>query len=130
MLLNLTNHPSANWSSSQLETAIGLWGEVTDLPFPDVSPDFDELQVTKLAETVVKEASAFHPDAVLCQGEMSMVFSLVYMFQLHGIPSYAATSCRQSKEVAKEDGTTQKQSVFRFVRFRKYPIIGEINLTM
>lgn len=120
MLLNLTNHPSANWGSGQLEAALGIWGEVLDLPFPDVPPELDGAQVSRLAETVAKRAAALHPDAVLCQGEMTMVFSLVHMLQQHGIPSYAATSCRQSKEVVKEDGTTQKQSVFQFVRFRKY----------
>lgn len=120
MLLNLTNHPSADWSRSQLEAAEERWGSILDFPFPNVPPDFDETQVNRLAETTVKEAAALHPDAVLCQGEMTMAFSLIHMFRRRGIPSYAATSCRQTEEKLMKDGTVQKQSVFRFVRFRKY----------
>ncbi|MDE6435188.1 MAG: hypothetical protein K2L07_13270 [Lachnospiraceae bacterium] len=123
MLLNLTNHPSSDWSFSQLESAIERWDTVVDIPFPDAPADFDEDQIIQLAETIVKKAVVLHPDAVLCQGEMTLAFSLVHMFHAYGIPAYAATSCRQSKEEVKEDGETQKQSIFRFVKFRKYPVI-------
>ena len=92
------------------------------MPFPDVPPDFDENQMILLAKEVAEKVIGLHPDAVLCQGEMTMVFTLVHMFYLHGIPSYAATSSRQSKEIVKEDGTVNKQSVFQFVQFRKYPL--------
>lgn len=122
MLLNLTNHNSSNWSTSQLESAKERWGAIIDMPFPDVPPDFDESQMILLAKKVAEKAVGLQPDAVLCQGEMTMVFSLVHMFYLHGIPSYAATTSRQSEEAAKEDGTVHKQSVFRFVRFREYSL--------
>lgn len=55
---------------------------------------------------------------------MTMVFSFAHMFHLYGIPSYSATTYRQSKEIMKEDGTVQKQSVFHFVKFRKYALIS------
>ena len=122
-MLNFTNHSSSDWSFSQLESAIERWDTVVDIPFPDVHPDFDEDQIIQLAETIVKKAVVLHPDAVLCQGEMTLAFSFVHMFHAYGIPVYAATSCRQSKEEVTEDGETQKQSIFRFVKFRKYPVI-------
>lgn len=124
MLLNLTNHPSANWDLGQLNDAKERWNTILDMPFPNVRPDFDEEQIIQSAEVIVKKAVQLHPDAVLCQGEMTMVFSFVHMFHLYGIPSYAATTYRQSKEFMKEDGTVQKQSVFHFVKFRKYSLIS------
>ena len=33
MFLNLSNHPSANWSQEQTEAAMRLYGEIVDLPW-------------------------------------------------------------------------------------------------
>lgn len=74
MLLNLTNHPSANWDPGQLNAAKERWNTILDMPFPNVPPDFDEDQIIQSAEAIVKKAVQLHPDAVLCQGEMTMVF--------------------------------------------------------
>ena len=124
MLLNLTNHPSARWGDEQMRSAVKCWGSVVDLPFPDVPPGYGDAQVAQYAVEVAKKAVALHPDAVLCQGEMTMAFALVQILHMHGIPSYAATSRRETVESVK-DGIAQKQSVFRFERFRKYTVMDE-----
>ena len=49
MFINHTNHASAKWSAAQKEAA-HAWGEIEDLPFPDIGADWDEERVARLAE--------------------------------------------------------------------------------
>lgn len=42
MLLNLSNHPSSLWCDEQKKAAETLFGEIVDLPFPQVDPNGDE----------------------------------------------------------------------------------------
>lgn len=120
MLLNLSNHPSANWNADQISAAIERWGEIVDYPFPAVGSRWDEGQMLECAVKIADEAARLSPDAVLCQGEMSMTFILVALLQRRGIPVYAATSERDSIEEKLPDGSIRKQAVFRFVMFREY----------
>lgn len=48
VLINLSNHPSANWQAEQL-VAAQSFGEVVDLPFPAIPPDRDTVQVENTA---------------------------------------------------------------------------------
>lgn len=121
MLVNLTNHPSSGWSSRQMDAACGTWKSVVDYPFPEVLPEADEKEIIREACAIADDVQALHPDAVLCQGEMSMAFTLVQLFQEKGIPVYAATSGRISEESVNADGSVEKKSVFQFIRFRRYP---------
>ena len=123
MLLNLTNHPSANWQEEQKSEAIQRWGSVRDYPFPIVSAEWDEEEMLRYADAIVSEVVELAPEAVLCQGEMNMTYILVVRLQQSGFPVYAATSDRVTSEVLLPDGSVRKQSVFRFVMFRKYPEI-------
>ena len=47
IFINHTNHPSARWSAAQRAAAEG-YGEIVDLPFPDIAPDWDEAAVARL----------------------------------------------------------------------------------
>jgi len=49
MLINCTNHPYEIWHESQREGA-ALFGEVIDLPFPDIAPDLTPQDLRKIAE--------------------------------------------------------------------------------
>ena len=60
------------------------------------------------------------PDAVLCQGEFTFVYRVVLRLEGAGIPVFAACSFRKSQETTSPDGSTLKQSVFVFTRFRRY----------
>ena len=42
MFVNLSNHPSSNWTPEQISAA---GGNVVDLPFPQVLPDGDEAYI-------------------------------------------------------------------------------------
>lgn len=125
MLLNLTNHPGSRWSSRQRNAAVDKWKSVVDYPFPDVLPEAEEKDIIREAHAIAKDAELLSPDAVLCQGEMSMVFVLVQLFQEKGIPVYTATTRRISEESVNADGSVEKKSVFQFVRFRRYPQLKE-----
>ncbi|MCI8858784.1 MAG: CRISPR-associated protein [Lachnospiraceae bacterium] len=124
MLINLTNHPTCNWNSDQLKAARNRWGSICHISFPEVSPEWNDSEVFRQASAITKTIIAMSPDAVLCQGEMTMTMSMVSLLEKNGIPVYAATSRRQSVESVKADGTIEKQSVFQFVRFRRYQLFA------
>ena len=86
-----------------------------------MDPEAPICAVSAQARDIVQEAAARQPDAVLCQGEMTMTMALVLYFQLEGIPTYAACSRREVTEQKTLDGSVRKVSCFRFVTFREYP---------
>lgn len=122
MLINLTNHPTCNWNSDQLETAMNRWDSICHISFPEVCPEWNDSEVFTQASAIVETIIGMSPDAVLCQGEMTMTLSIVSLLESNKIPAYAATSRRQSVERVKPDGTIEKQSIFEFVRFRRYQL--------
>lgn len=119
MLINLSNHPSSNWSQEQIETAKRFYGDIVDLPFPNVDPAGNEEYIEALAGEYckkVEELAAGKDVTVHLMGEMALTLALVQRLQTQGIPCVAATTKRETVEYA--DG--RKESVFKFVRFRKY----------
>jgi hypothetical protein len=120
MLINLSNHPSANWSSGQLAAARSF-GEVADLPFPAVDPGGDESYIRNLcaeyADKVLQTAGG-EEAVVHVMGEMTLTFSLVHALQTKGLVCVASTSQRICTD--KDDGTKEVQFVFN--RFRKYEL--------
>lgn len=115
MLLNLSNHPSSNWTVSQLAAA-GEESQVIDLPFPAVAPDGDEAYIESLAnEYLDKILKMPNIEAVHIMGEMNFTYSLVSKLKAHNIRCLASTTKRETVE---ENGV--KISKFNFVRFREY----------
>jgi len=126
MLINLTNHPSSNWSAAQLNAALQSYGEVEDMNFPLIPPEWDESQVADLAqeyaERIVRRLNEAGGGrhAVHVMGEMTFTCTLVRLLQRAGITCVASTSER----IVEEDPTTgKKTSYFRFIRYRTYPNI-------
>lgn len=119
MLINLSNHPSSNWSHEQAETAKRLYGDIVDLPFPNVDPAGNEEYIEALADEYckkVKELAAGKEVTVHLMGEMALTLALVQRLQTQGIPCVAATTQRMTVEYP--DG--RKESFFKFIKFRKY----------
>jgi hypothetical protein len=135
MLLNLSNHPSANWSEEQLQTAIELFGRVEDLPFPHIDPKAGKDEIKKLAShyfNQIKELSeteklqrAQTDDGVFSgeskvtvhlMGELTFCFALLKMLQSANIKCVASTTERQV--IQEKDG--RKTVQFQFVQFREY----------
>jgi hypothetical protein len=131
MLINFTNHPSAQWSREQLAAA-EVYGEIRDFPFPEVPAEWDEVQLADEAEICVDELAAAQPQAVVCQGESTLSAAVAWGLLARGIPVLAACSSRCVREERQEDGSTVKRVHFRFVRFRAYRLpkdIGSLNAT-
>ena len=118
MFVNFTNHPSDKWDTDQ-KNAANAYGEIIDIPFPDVDPEYGEEDVRKLAGECVEKIMAVNPDCVLCQGEFCLSYSVINAMKAAGIKVVAACS----KRVAVEnviDGKTVRVSHFQFVKFREY----------
>lgn len=117
--INHTNHPSSNWDEDQLKAA-GEYGEILDVPFPNVDPELDTTEVMELVNNNFKEISGKNPSCVLCQGEFVYVYHMVQKLKAAGINAIAACSERNVKESVDESGNNVKTIIFSFARFRDY----------
>ena len=119
MLINLSNHPSSKWNSEQTEAANRLYGEIVDLPFPQVDPNGDEAYVARLVDEYagkVLQLAGKQPVTVHLMGEMTFTYALVQLLKARGIRCLASTTSRDV--VMLPDGT--KQVAFHFCQFREY----------
>lgn len=119
MLINFSNHPSSRWEDEQIQAA-GRYGEVHDLPFPNVDPLATSNDIQALACRYAEQMLALSPTAVLCQGEFGLAFAVVNKLKQAGVLCIHACSKRDVVETQDESGCTTRVSVFRFVQFRAY----------
>ena len=118
MLINLSNHPSRYWDTSQMEAA-RCYGDVVDLPFPIVAPDADSQELQNLAQNCMQEILSMgdaNSITVHIMGEMTLTFMIVKLLKELGIRCVASTTRR--KTTYTDDGT--KLSEFSCVKFREY----------
>ena len=122
MLINLSNHPSANWPAYQVDAAVRAYGSIMDLPFPDVDPSGDEEYIRIICDEYLRKIDDICRDAgcsvtmtIHIMGEMTLVYAMVNALHKRGITCVASTTERIASE---ENGV--KTSEFRFVQFRKY----------
>lgn len=123
MLLNFSNHPSSQWPEKQKEEAKKMFGNVTDIPFPNIPPDATEEDITQLSREYLNKILSFknqYPKiAVHIMGEFTFTYNMIKELEKHGIPCYASTTKRTVEEIA-ENNVIKKISRFEFVCFRKY----------
>lgn len=119
IFINFSNHPSTGWSKEQVSEAL-KYGEIIDIPFPDVDPALDSDEISQLACEYTGKILEYKPVAVMCQGEMTLSFKVVEMLKSKGILVLAACSTREVSHETLEDGSVVKTHKFRFVRFRSY----------
>ena len=112
--VNFSNHPSSQWTREQLD-ASESYGTVVDFPFPAVSPDADEKEISDLAQQCLQQILSLNPAAVMCQGEFTLCFQVVNLLKDNNIPVLAA--CSERKTIEKNGF---RLSEFRFVRYRYY----------
>lgn len=74
MFINFSNHPSVRWSAEQTAAAIEF-GDIVDVPFPDVPAGADTAAVSALADEYCARILDLRADVVLVQGEMSLSFA-------------------------------------------------------
>lgn len=117
MFINLTNHPSEKWSEEQLKAA-REYGEIVDMPFPPISPQFTKDDVNKYVGMYVKMIQDMKDGetVVHVMGEMTFTYGLVNALKNTGFKCLASTTERNT--VITPDGI--KLSEFKFVQFREY----------
>ena len=119
MLTNLSNHPSDKWSELQTATANEQFGEIVDLPFPQIEPDATKADIAKIAQDClirVQQIGQPNGTAIHIMGEMTLTYQLVGMLKDAGYRCYASTTVREVYE--QEPG--KKTVIFQFVKFREY----------
>lgn len=117
-LINFSNHPSRYWGLEQLEAA-QAYGEVIDLPFPQVNPRSNAEELSLLADEYVQKILSFSENShitVHVMGEMTLSYLVVTRLRSHGIECIASTTEREVEDF--QDG--RKLVHFRFVQFRKF----------
>jgi len=133
MLINLTNHPSANWSKKQKTEAIKQYKEIVDIAFPQIEPNTTIEDVQKLAEKYVEEIKKklnftdvqtfdFKTNVVHIMGEMTFTHNVIRLLEHNAINCIASTT----KRTVVEEENGKKTSVFEFVQFRSYHSKKEI----
>ena len=121
IFINLSNHPSSQWSEAQLAAARKI-GKITDIQFPAIDPNDSPEKIRKIAEGIFKFLRALGKPVVMVQGEFTLTYQLVRMLQDAGIRAVVSCSRRVSEEYVDEKGATVKVSSFRFEGFRDYYI--------
>jgi len=127
MLINLSNHPSQNWSEDQRQAAVQQYSEIIDLPFPQIDPEATAKAVQELAVEYIDKIIRmlgytdvytfdFKANAVHVMGEMTFAFNVIKLLQQRGITCVASTTERNV--IAEQDG--KKTLIFKFVQFREY----------
>lgn len=117
LFVNLSNHPSGDWSTAQRDACLALATELVDVPFPHVDPDLEDL--SSMADGLLDQV----PDGcthALVQGELVLVTELVRRLQGRGVRCWAATTARDM--VQAPDGSRTYR--FAFVKLRAYPVLG------
>lgn len=117
-LINFSNHPSCNWSEKQKKEAL-KYGEIIDIPFPEVDAKGDENYIDNLSDYCLNKIHSICDKGVVTihlMGELTLTFSLLKRLQEMGISCIASTS----KRIVKEYPNGKKEVTFQFERFREY----------
>lgn len=123
MFINFSNHRTENWGEEQLAAAKS-YGEIVDMPFPNVDPLGGENYIASLADEYVEKILSMiqNPlqDVVHIMGELNLVFSVVSKLTAKGVTCVASTTERIVVEKVTETGELIKNATFKFCQFRVY----------
>jgi len=119
MFINFSNHPSSGWLKEQL-TAAQKYGEIVDINFPNINPEFSSSMVSKLADEAVATITSYGKDVIVhIMGEMTFTHAVVSRLKALDIKCVASTTKRDpDKVIILPNGT--KISEFKFIQFREY----------
>jgi len=121
MLINLSNHPVSSWSNNQIETAQKQFGKIIDMDFPNVNPNWSEVEIEELSDKyfddiiLILNNSKEKTNAVHVMGELNFTFNIVTKLLNNRIICVASTTQRNTKNIG-----DKKLTEFNFVKFRKY----------
>ena len=118
MLVNFSNHPSRYWDKKQIEASHD-YGELIDMPFPQIVPNATDEELQKLSQEYVQRIMSLSDPKTITvhiMGEMTFTFIVVTKLKELGIKCIASTTERKTSY---SDDCT-KMSEFSFVKFREY----------
>lgn len=121
MLINLSNHPSKNWETAQIEAA-SQYGEIIDITFPNIPPYWDTVQVEKLSKEYFKHIKEIkktekEKPVIHIAGEPVFCFLLINILLKEDYIVFTSTTERIVEKINNE-----KISVFKFKKFRKFKL--------
>ena len=117
-LINFSNHPSGTWSHEQLAAA-ACYGDIVDIPFPEVDPAADEAAISRLADKCVElilDGRNAEETTVHIMGEFTLCYAVINRLLSLGVRCVA--SCTRRDVTYPTIGT--KEVHFHFTRFREY----------
>ena len=117
VFINFSNHPYADWSDAQ-KGAFADFGEVKEVPFPPIGPDWSSEKINEEADKYCMQIFSISEDkdvTVHIMGEMTFCFAVVSRLKEAGIRCVASCS---ERNVTVEGG--KKISQFDFVGYREY----------
>ncbi|WP_407445922.1 hypothetical protein [Fibrobacter sp.] len=123
MFFNLSNHPHTNWGNTQLKAA-HKWGEIIDIPFPDVKGQSSEQDILVSAQKCLQELKVAADDAIFVAGEYGTVFPIVDELLDQGKTVLSSVSINELDYRTGENGAHERTIRFNFVNFvpyRKFP---------
>lgn len=122
--INCSNHPISGWSEEQKQAVRDIgFSKTVDIPggLPHMDPLASTQEIEQIADQLFKTMLEQVPGAVFLAGEYTLVASLLIRLQKAGIRCYAATTQRVTQETQQADGTTKRESLYRFAQWRAYP---------
>lgn len=96
------------------------YGEIVDIPFPDVNPRGSNEYINSLVEEFYDKVIEYDNPVVMLQGEFIFTYRLVCKLKANNIKVVASCSERKTVEYTDKNGCTTKQSIFEFVDFKEY----------
>lgn len=118
IFLNISNHPSDMWGDSQIKAAL-KYGEILDIPFPNITSDAVKSDIEILAKDLLKKINEHYTDTDLTvhvMGELTFTYHMVSLLKGCGIRCVASCSERNVQEF--DNG--ERISRFEFSQFREY----------
>jgi len=128
ILINLSNHHSAKWSSDQAKE----WTKIINIDFPHIPADLTGKAVKRIAENYaqhiieVKEKLKNSSNGIVTDNDVFVYFAGEYSFcyylleELRGkVRIVIPTSERIKTETINPDGTVTGKVIFKFCQWRE-----------
>ncbi len=128
MLINFSNHPSADWPQKQRDAA-NIWGEVRDIAFPGIAPEMSEEEILALVESYRRKFPWDTANPVFLAGEYCFAFAMTDLLLRKRVRVLSTESNLKLVTGPMENGTTRRTATLDFLRFLDYAVLpDELNV--
>lgn len=117
--VNISNHHSSKWSKEQKDAA-QVFGEIIDIPFPNINPSLDKKGICSECDSLIHEIFEITKgdtnSVIHVMGEMTFTYNLISKLKKIGYTCLASTT----KRIVQNNPDGSKTAFFEFVQFRPY----------